>query len=620
MTNVLILVVVVAVGAVVGSALRWVVSRRRPQAAIDFAYDPSDGPRFAHRWGYTDTRFEFDGPRAVRVTGSRYPLSGYRMTEFIPFAEGVLGVPIAPQEAAPEVRDRVIPEPRLHAAFLAGLRACLAGGQMSTDPEERLAHSHGQLSVDEVYRVLYVDSLDRLVDLVVYPQGEEDVRAVVHLAHEHDVCLIPYGGGTNVSAALTCPAAEERTIVSVDMRRMNRILWLDEANLQAGVEAGITGKELERQLQARGYTCGHDPDSVELSTLGGWISTSASGMKKNRYGNIEEIVLEATLLTPTGEIEVRHATPRNSTGVQPRGWMFGSEGSFGIITRAVIKVHPQPEVRDYGSLVFRTFAQGVAFLKELRQRQGVVPASIRLLNNFEFRFGQALKPQPGAWQGLVAGLQKLLLLRVLRFDPLQMVACTLLMEGTRAEVKHQRKVVFATARRYGGISAGAGNGKRGYTLTFGIAYIRDFFNQFRVLGETFETSVPWDRILPLTEAVERELREQCRPRGVQGTPYLSYRVTQTYQTGVCVYFTMGFSGKGLVNPTQTYHEIEGRLRQVILDQGGSLSHHHGIGKIRQRFLPQVHSLNAIAVLRRAKEAMDPRNVFGARNGPFADLP
>ena len=82
-------------------------------------------------------------------------------------------------------------------------------------------------------------------------------------------------------------------------------------------------------------------------------------------------------------------------------------------------------------------------------------------------------------------------------------------------------------------------------LTFGIAYIRDFLNQFDFLGETFETSVPWSRIHDVTQAVQAELTAQCSARGVAGRPYLSYRVTQTYHTGVCIYFTMGFSGRGL---------------------------------------------------------------------------
>ena len=590
---------------------------RRSGGELDAYYDMSEGERFPHRWGYTDTRFEFDGPRSVRVTGDRYPLSGYSMPSFIPFAEEVLGVPVTPEEIVPELEDRAVPESGVDESFLAGAMAALNGDQISTDDEDRLIHSHGQLSVDEIYRLLYDAPLARVVDVVLYPKGEEDVRTIVALAHEHNVCLIPYGGGTNVSAALTCPAGERRTIASVDMRRMDRILWVDEENLQACVEAGISGKQLEKKLDARGYTSGHDPDSVELATLGGWISTNASGMKKNQYGNIEDIVLQATLITPTGDFETLRATPRNSVGIEPTSLLFGSEGGLGIITKAIIKIHPRPQIREYGSLVFPNFERGVAFLRELR-RGGVLPASIRLVNNFETRFGQALKPAPGTWKRLLDKVQKFYVLKIRGIDPLQMVICTIVMEGTRDEVRHQRKAIFPTARKHGGISAGASNGKRGYMLTFGIAYIRDFFNQFHVIGETFETSVTWDKIHQVCQATRETMAEQARAHQIRGNAYLSYRVTQTYHTGVCIYFTMGFSGKGLQDPTQTYHDIEHRLRQTVLDNGGSLSHHHGIGKIRQGFLPQVQTQHSIEVIHQLKKAMDPGNIFGSGNGAFAD--
>ncbi|MEE3259240.1 MAG: FAD-binding oxidoreductase, partial [Candidatus Latescibacterota bacterium] len=584
----------------------------------DSFYDLSDGERQPHKWGYTDTNFEFDGPKTVRVTGSRYPLAGYTMPYFIPFVEEMLGVPINPDEIAVEKETQVVPDSRADEALVAALQEALGSAQVSLDDKDRLVHSHGQLSVDEIYRLLYGDSLERVVDVVLYPQSEEHVSAIVHLAGARDLCLVPYGGGTNVSGALALPKDDGRVFASVDMRRMNRIIWLDEENLQACIEAGISGKELERELSARGYTSGHDPDSVELSTLGGWIATNASGMKKNRYGNIEDIVLEATLVAPTGEVETLHATPRNSVGVQPRGLLFGSEGNFGLITKAVLKVHPQPQVREYGSLVFKSFAEGVDYLKALRQT-GALPASIRLVNNNEFRFGQALKAAPSALQHWKEQVQKFALLKVMGFDPLQMVACTIVMEGTRDEVEHQRRTIFKLAKAHGGKSAGSTNGKRGYMLTFGIAYIRDFLNQFNFLGETFETSVPWNKIHDVTQAVQKVLVEQCESYGVEGRPYLSYRVTQTYHTGVCIYFTMGFSGRGLEHPIEVYHDVEHELRQTILDHGGSLSHHHGVGKIRQGFMRQVQSENSIAVLQKTKEALDPQNVFGIRNGFFTDL-
>jgi alkyldihydroxyacetonephosphate synthase len=126
--------------------------------------------------------------------------------------------------------------------------------------------------------------------------------------------------------------------------------------------------------------------------------------------------------------------------------------------------------------------------------------------------------------------------------------------------------------------------------------------------------VPWNRIEEVCGAVERAIVAECAARGVAGKPYLSYRVTQTYHAGVCVYFTMGFHGRGLADPWGAFHDVEQALRQVVLDHGGSLSHHHGVGKVRQRFLPQVHSAAALEAIRAAKRGVDPRNTFGIGNG------
>ena len=608
-----VVILMVAIAAVVLSLLIF-TSKRSPTKPEAY-YDLSEEDRYLHKWGYVDTRFEFDDPRSVKVTGDRYPISGFCMPYLVPFVEEMLGFSIRPEDMAVGHQTHNIPHPNIKDHFLKAVETRFRPDQFSIDEKDRLVHSHGQLSVDEIYRILYGLSLERVVDLVFFPQNEEDVKGIIELANEHNVCLIPYGGGTNVSGALAIPREEERMIVSVDMQRMNRIIWIDEDNFQACIEAGIMGKQLEKLLGEEGYTSGHDPDSIEFSTLGGWISTNASGMKKNKYGNIEDIVIEATLVTPTGEIETKCLTPRNSTGIQPQAFLFGSEGNLGIITKAVIKIHLKPEVRKFGSLVFPNFENGVRFLKELRQ-SGTLPASIRLVNNNEFRFGQALKPKPTFWKGIFGDLLKFFLLRVKRFQPLEMVACTALIEGTEEEVGQQEKTLFRIAKKHQGISGGASNGKRGYSLTFGIAYIRDFFGQFNILGETFETSVPWNKVLQVCQSVQRELEEQAKIHQVPGSPYLSYRVTQTYHTGVCIYFTLAFYGRGLKDPDKVYHHIELRLRQVILDNGGSLSHHHGIGKIRQEFLPQVHTENSFQVLRQSKKSMDPNNVFGIRNGVF----
>lgn len=574
-----------------------------------------DETTWGHRWGYRDTRFVVNPDGTVKVTGDRYAVSGYDMPGFFPFLEETLAIKLDLSDIKPERADKPVPAPNVNDAFAAAVAAALPADRISDDPRERLLHSHGQTTVDEIYQVLYTH-LKRVVDLVVWPETHDEAAALVRLAAEHDVCLVPYGGGTSVSAALKLPKNETRMIVSVDMRRMDAIEWIDRENMRACVQAGITGSHLEERLAEQGFTCGHEPDSVELSTLGGWIATNASGMKKNRYGNIEDIVENVTMVTPEGIIEHLTAMPRVSMGVEPRHFAFGSEGNLGLITRAVIRIHALPEVKEYGSYVFRDFKTGTAFMYDL-MRAGVLPASIRLVDNVQFRFGQALKARPTGQEKLMSRIQQTFLESVKGFDLRQMSAATVVMEGSAAEVEFQKSEIKRIAALHGGVSGGAHNGQRGYMLTYAIAYIRDFLTDYHIIGETYETTVPWSQIHEVIEAVEKRSTEMHREFGLPGRSYVSPRITQLYHTGVCIYFTHGFSARGVENPDRVFAAIEHEMRETIMAHGGSISHHHGVGKLRRDFVSQTLTPTAIEVLREMKTASDPTNVFGIANNIFA---
>ncbi|HXK58831.1 MAG TPA: FAD-binding oxidoreductase [Acidobacteriota bacterium] len=575
-----------------------------------------DNTPWDHKWGFADTEFIVHEDRTVELTGKRYNLSGYRMPDFIPYVEEVLGIQLDIHDQKEELKNKPIDPPILNPGFCEAVKAHFHPGQYSFEDRDRLLHSHGQTTTDEVYQVLY-GRLERFADMVFYCESEEDAKNIVRLAGEHDVCLVPYGGGTSVSCALKLPPWEKRMIVSVDMRRMNKIEWIDRKNLRACVQAGIVGVALENELSKHGMMCGHEPDSIELSTLGGWIATNASGMKKNRYGNIEQIVENITLVTPAGVIEQIDPLCRASIGMQPQNLLFGNEGNLGLITKAVIKIHPLPEVTKYGSLVFPDIDTGINFLYELAH-SGLLPASIRLVDNIQFRFGLALKKRTDSFlQTALDSIKKSYLLKVKGFDPHKMVAATVVMEGSAREVAQQEKHLYRLAKKYNGIPGGADAGQRGYMLTYAIAYIRDFVAKFHVIGETFETSVPWSKIKQVCEAVEKRLREKHEEFKLPGKFYVSYRITQVYHTGVCVYFMYGLYTKGVEEPAKVYSHIEHSLREAILENGGSISHHHGVGKLRKDFMKQTLSPDSIEFLKRAKQCVDPKNVFGVGNNVFA---
>lgn len=561
-------------------------------------------------WGFEDSGFTINERGHATFTGQRYTLSGLELPSLVPWIGEMMQVQISRNEINLPAGPREIPAPRSNPGFLDALTEILSPAQITDDGPIRLRHGHGHTQ-EEIYQVNY-GMLPRIPDLVVFPSEEEQVRALVAAALKYNVVLIPFGGGTSVTEALVCPSHEERMIVSVDMRGMNRILWIDPVNRMACIQAGAVGRHLVKQLESYGFMMGHEPDSIEFSTLGGWIATHASGMKKNKYGNIEDLVLDVHVVTTTGELRRSGVAPRESVGTDPRQWIFGSEGNLGIITSAVVKLFELPETRRYGSILFPSFEAGTAFMYELA-KAGKPPASVRLVDNVQFQFSMALKPASTGLRVLKKQLEKMIVTQLKGFDPLKMVACTLVFEGRSDEVAEQEKRVYKIAAQHGGMKAGAENGHKGYELTFGIAYLRDWIMKHYLLGESFETSVPWSQLLELCEKVKARIHQEHSALKLPGKPFVTARVTQIYDTGACVYFYLGVSYKGVENPTQTFKLIEDAARDEILRCGGSLSHHHGIGKLRQHFLPEIMSETLLQWNALVKAAVDPQNVFGVGN-------
>jgi alkyldihydroxyacetonephosphate synthase len=570
----------------------------------------NDGEESINVWGFQDTRFRMDSEGVVEVTGNRYPLSGQQLPSLIPWFSKLMDVEISAAEKYQSSYPPIIPEPNINHDFLAGVRGVFEEDQIIVDPKHRLRHGHGH-SQSEMYAIKH-GHLERVPDAVIYPKNEEQVSSLVQAASKHNVCLIPFGGGTNVSEALECPHNEKRMIVSVDMRRMNRIIWIDPINRMACIEAGAVGRHIMEDLAVYGLTMGHEPDSVEFSTLGGWIATNASGMKKNKYGNIEDLILDISVVAVNGTLKRAEFLPRESTGSDVRNLMFGSEGTLGIITSAVVKLSLLPEVQHYGSVLFSSFEDGVAFMYALTQAGGQ-PASVRLVDNTQFQLSMALKPAPSRLGALISRIQKAYVTTFKGFDPDKMVACTLVFEGSADDVKHQEDLLYRIAAQHNGMQAGAENGERGYLLTYNIAYIRDFGNEHYILAESFETSVPWSRVLELCDRVKQRVNEEHTIRKLPGNPFVSCRVTQVYDTGAAVYFYFAYFCKGVENPSEAYAEIEKAARDEILLCGGALSHHHGVGKLRKEFLPRIMTCETLDWLRKIKGAVDPDNIFGSSN-------
>ena len=566
---------------------------------------------WGHKWGFKDSSFIINDDNSITFTGARYDgISGEKLPYLIPFVTKVLDTEINKDPYFKEVKKKFVSERILNRAFIDAIESSFAEDKLSLSDDERILHSHGQNSPDEVFKVLY-DKLDKFTDLIIYVETEEDVVLLIDLAKKHNVCLVPFGGGTNVTNALQLPKNETRMIVTVDTRRLNRIISIDQKNLLVEVEAGITGKELEKQLQDKGYTTGHQPDSIELSTVGGWISTNAAGMKKNRYGNIEDIVQNLVMVTPNGIINQIEPLVRSSIGIKTQNILFGSEGNLGIITKATMKIHRLPECSDYESVVMKDWNTGLDFMYELAH-SNTIPASARMLDSLHYQFGSALKPEKTNFGKFKSKIQKLAF-KIKNFDADHFVAAVFKLEGTFSEVEYQRKNIKNLARKYNGLLGGRKEGKVGYNITMVIAYIREFFVPQGILGETLETAVPWSKVNQVKDEANKLLTKLHKEYNLPGKPFFCSRVSKIYHTGVCMYNTMGINVRGVKNPEKVFSDIEHKIRACFIKNGGSISHHHGVGKLRKEFMPETISIGSIQVIQNIKKSQDPDNIFGIDN-------
>lgn len=586
------------------------------------------------RWGFKDTKFVaqwVDGRPAVQITSKRYDAIGQRpMFKLWSFFERELGMKLNVRGTMPEQPLPVL-EPSSK-GLAEKLASALPEDRIHTDDESRLRAGTGH-GLADIWR-LRIGEVLRMPDAVVRPQTEEEVLALLQVAAGPEgFAVIPVGGRTNVTSATVCPPKEvdPRPFVALDMRGLSHVLWVNKADGVACIQAGITGVALKEELQRQGVNMGMEPDSMEFSTLGGWIATRASGMKRSRYGNIEDMVIEVRVVTPAGILWQHHASTGNERGLAKTaigrastnlglpGMVLGSEGCLGIFTAAIVRIQPLPEVVEYDSVVFAKWDAGAAWMQQVAKLPAALrPASCRLMDSKQLRLARAIREDPSKGQ-LRSSLQSAVL-QLRGVDLESAAAATLVFEGSRDEVTIQKRALQRLVRPAGGIWGGASSGEAGYAMTFAIAYLRDFGLDHQILSESLETFAPWSSIGNVWPAVVSAVEAEHRELRLPGQPFMSCRMTQLYDEGGVLYMYIAVSTIGLSpkSALEAFNRLEHVARNAVLKEGGCLSHHHGVGKHRAAMLPDTQSSALSLAMRGLKSAIDPENVLGARNGVWAE--
>ena len=462
----------------------------------------------------------------------------------------------------------------------------------STETHDRAVRSYGRGFRDRIRA--FNRQFPNPPDVVANPRNEQEVEAVLGWCSEAGHIAIPYGAGSSVVGGVE-PPEDADGIVSIDLSALDKVLEIDHLSRAARIQAGVYGPALEDQLRPHGFTLRHFPQSFEHSTLGGWIATRSGGHYATNHTHIDDFVESVRMVTPTGIWESRRL-PGSGAGPSPDRMIIGSEGILGIITEAWMRVQGRPRFRASAGVTFPTL-QASADAARLITQSKLWPANCRVLGP-----GEAAN---------AAGLDGSQALLVLGFESADVPQGDFMREAV------------AIARDAGGLvdedaikivdtkSQAADAGRQGAVGNWRDSfirapYIRNMTAGLGLVGDTLETAITWDRWPQLDAAVRDALNGALRRTCGGGT--VTCRFTHVYPDGPAPYYTF----EGLSKPggeIETCDELKAAASDAIIAAGGTITHHHAVGKLHRPWYDQQRPDAFAAALKAAKAAVDPNGVL-----------
>jgi alkyldihydroxyacetonephosphate synthase len=522
--------------------------------------------------------------------------------KFAPFVLDVLGVDVT--LPAPRVRsfDSLdVPASQLSPALREALVAAVGEEYVIDDDEMRVVHAFGR-GVRDLVRVRR-GQLGRVPDVVVYPGAEDDVVAIVDAACQADAVVIPYGGGSNIVGALEAVPSETRQVVSVNLGRMNKVLEINDTAGLARIQAGVLGPDMEVQLNAKGWTLGHFPDSFMWSTLGGWIATRSSGMQSDKYGDIAEVTRGLRMVMKDQVLSLR-PLPSSSSGPSVREMVLGSEGRLGIITEAWVNVHRLPPVREIQAYFFPTYDDGLDAMIEIAASDAA-PSITRVMDPNETQFSMANGKKSTRVSHLMNRAVQEIMTRK-GWDLTQIALAFVGYEGTPVHVRYEKGQVGKIIARHDGMGVGKGPGALYDQKKYDVPYIRDFLLDRGIPADVSETATPWSLMKTMHDKTVAAAYKAMEEAGVQG--FVMCHLSHSYHSGACQYFTFAINDASEQN-METYDRVKRAIQQSFMDNGGTVSHHHGVGEEHSPWLDQDISPAGVFIQRKLFDSVDPGHNF-----------
>lgn len=475
--------------------------------------------------------------------------------------------------------DVLLPPPALAQGDVDALIAVVGDDNVDLSHESRVRHAGGRSTPDLLRRRAREQAAP---DAVIRPGDHDEVRACLDVATARGLAVIPFGGGTSVVGALEPERGGHRAVVSLDLRRLTGLLRFDALSGEAVLAAGTTGPASEALLAAHGFELGHYPQSFRYATIGGFAAARSSGQNSAGYGRFDAMVTGLRVATPTGDIDLGRS-PGSAAGPDLVRLFLGSEGIFGVITEVCIRVHPVPRERLLESWTFPDFASGADGLRRVAQA-GTGPTVIRLSDEAETAVSLAQVGKIG---------------RVLARG----ASIVTVYEGEG--IAARRAQTAELLRAAGGSSSGEEAAEGWLEGRFNGPYLRDALLDAGVFCETLETATTWARLLTLRDAVEGALREGFTDAGAK--PYVMCHVSHVYPTGASLYFTVLAGVRA--DPLGVWARVKSRANDAIIANGGTISHHHAVGRDHAPWLREEIGDTGIRIIEAIKRELDPRSIL-----------
>lgn len=470
---------------------------------------------------------------------------------------------------------------RLPASRHDELRGVVGEENITTDRATRIRHALGK-STPDLLRVRLGEPISA-PDAVILPADHDEVVEILRIASQHHLAVVPYGGGTSVVGGLGPVPDSFAGVLSLDLRRLDALLSLDEESRVAVLGAGLRGPDAESLLGARGFTIGHFPQSFEYASLGGFAAARSSGQASAGYGRFDELVVGLEAATPVGALTLGRA-PKSAAGPDLRQLILGSEGALGVITSLSLQVRPIPERRLYEGWRLPSFAQGTAALRHLAQ-DGPTPTVLRLSDEAETALGLARPGEIGSGGG--SGC-----LAIVGY------------EGTASDVERRRAGGAAVLEQHDGrLEPGAGEAWE--RDRYRGPYLRDALLDAGALVETLETASFWSLLPNLYRSVVDALQQTLSAGGTP--PVVLCHVSHVYPSGASLYFTVGCAAAE--DPLAQWHAAKAAAGDAIIAAGGSITHHHGVGRDHLLWYAQEIGTVGVRALRAVKRELDPAGIL-----------